>query len=263
MIRASVIVFPGSNCDRDVKVALQAVTGFPVTMVWHREHEVPASDVVVLPGGFSYGDYLRCGAMAARSPIMRDIVKKARAGVPILGICNGFQVLLETGLLPGALMRNASLKFICKDVWLKCERQKTPFTSCYREAQVLRFPIAHHDGNYFAEADTLDRLEGEGRVVFRYCEEDGEISDGANPNGSQRNIAGICSDNGRIVGMMPHPERLFEPALGGSDGRGMFESLVFDYASSIEDGGLSLAPLADSEERFAISEGLLDVFHTK
>jgi len=263
MIRASVIVFPGSNCDRDVKVALESVTGFPVTMVWHREHEVPASDVIVLPGGFSYGDYLRCGAMAARSPIMRDIVKKAKAGVPVLGICNGFQVLLETGLLPGALMRNASLKFICKDVWLKCERIKTPFTSCYREAQVLRVPIAHHDGNYFAEPDTLDRLEGEGRVVFRYCEEDGEISAGANPNGSQRNIAGICSDSGRIVGLMPHPERLFERALGGTDGRRMFESLVFDIAAGMEDGGLPGAPLAGEEKHFAISDGLLDAYRTK
>lgn len=237
MIRASVIVFPGSNCDRDVKVALEAVTGFPVQMVWHRDHEVPACDVIVLPGGFSYGDYLRCGAMAAHSPIMRDVVAKAEAGTPVLGICNGFQVLLEAGLLPGALMRNASLKFVCRDVFLKCENAATRFTKCYREGQVVRVPVAHHDGNYFADAATLERLEGEGRVVFRYCDEDGDVCEAANPNGSQNNIAGISDDSGRIVGMMPHPERLFETALGGSDGRRVFESLVVGFAESMEAGG--------------------------
>ncbi len=233
MIRASVIVFPGSNCDRDVKVALESVTGFPVKMVWHGESEVPASDVIVLPGGFSYGDYLRCGAMAAHSPIMRDVVAKARAGTPVLGICNGFQVLLETGLLPGALMRNASLKFLCRDVWLKCENADTSFTNCYRKGQVVRLPIAHHDGNYFTDDDMLDRLEGEGRVVLRYCKEDGEVTPESNPNGSQRNIAGICDDTGRIVGMMPHPERLFEPALGGTDGRRIFEAVVVNMAEAM------------------------------
>ncbi len=241
MIRACVIVFPGSNCDRDVKVALEAVTGCPVTMVWHQEDEVPASDIIVLPGGFSYGDYLRCGAMAARSPIMSDVVKKAKAGVPVLGICNGFQVLLETGLLPGALMRNASLNFVCKDIWLKCERVSTSFTQCYRKDQIIRIPIAHHDGNYFADKETLDRIEGENQVVFRYCDRDGNVSEAANPNGSQRNIAGICNESGRIVGMMPHPERLFERALGGTDGRRIFESVVVGVASAMVEGGLPQA----------------------
>ena len=225
MIRASVIVFPGSNCDRDVKVATEAV-GAKVNMVWHGESEVPASDFLVLPGGFSYGDYLRCGAMAVHSPIMRDVIAKAKAGMPVIGICNGFQILLETGLLPGALMRNASLLFICRDVHVRCENHETFFTSCYRDEEVVRIPIAHHDGNYFADADTLDRLEGENLVAFRYCDADGEGSAAANPNGSQRNIAGITDPTGRILGLMPHPERLFETALGGTDGRRVFESAL-------------------------------------
>jgi phosphoribosylformylglycinamidine synthase len=226
MLRASVIVFPGSNCDRDIKVALEAVTGFPVAMVWHGDHSVPASDLIVLPGGFSYGDYLRCGAMAAHSPIMRDVIAKAKAGTPVLGICNGFQVLCESSLLPGVLMRNASLKFICRDVWLKVENDQTFFTKCYRKEQVIRLPVAHAEGNYFADADTLDRLEEEGRVVLRYCDESGEVTDAANPNGAQRNIAGICDETGRILGIMPHPERLFELALGGADGRRVIESAL-------------------------------------
>lgn len=226
MLRTSVIVFPGSNCDRDVKVAIERTTGFQPAMVWHGEAEVPACDLIVLPGGFSYGDYLRCGAMAAHSPVMRDVVAKAKAGTPVLGICNGFQVLCETGLLPGVLMRNASLKFICRDVFLKVENAETIVTRCYRKDQVIRIPVAHGDGNYFADAGTLDRLEGEGRVVFRYCGRDGEVSEATNPNGSQRNIAGISDDRGRIVGLMPHPERLYELALGGTDGRRMFESVL-------------------------------------
>ena len=233
MIRASVIVFPGSNCDRDVKVALEAISGFPVNMVWHGEPEVPASDLIVLPGGFSYGDYLRCGAMAAHSPIMKDVVKKANAGTLVLGICNGFQMLLETGLLPGALMRNASLKFVCKDVWLRCDNPETFVSKCYREGQVIKIPIAHHDGNYFADEKTLDQLEDENRIVFRYCGEDGELTPEANPNGSQRNIAGITNETGRIVGMMPHPERLFENALGGTDGRRVFESWIVHMAEAM------------------------------
>ena len=226
MIRASVIVFPGSNCDRDVKVATEAVTGFPANMVWHGDSEVPPSDFIVLPGGFSYGDYLRCGAMAAHSPIMRDVVAKAKAGTPVIGICNGFQMLLETGLLPGALMRNASLLFICRDVFVRCDNHETFFTGCYREKEIVRIPVAHHDGNYFADEATLDRLEGENQVAFRYCDAEGEITDVANPNGSQRNIAGITDPAGRILGLMPHPERLFESALGGTDGRRIFESAV-------------------------------------
>src|SRR5688572_15398973 len=168
MLRASVIVFPGSNCDRDVKTALEAITGFPVKMVWHGDATVPASDLIVLPGGFSYGDYLRCGAMAAHSPIMRDVVAKARAGTPVLGICNGFQVLTETELLPGVLMRNASLKYVCRDVHLKVEQTDTLFTNHYSQGEVIRIPIGHGDGNYFADTATLDALEAEGRVVFRY-----------------------------------------------------------------------------------------------
>jgi phosphoribosylformylglycinamidine synthase len=226
-MNACVVVFPGSNCDRDVKVALEAVAGRPVHMVWHADTAVPAAcDLIVLPGGFAYGDYLRCGAMAAHSPVMRDVVAKAKAGTPVLGICNGFQVLTETGLLPGVLMRNASLKFVCRDVHLKVEQPDTLFTSRFSKGEVIRIPVAHGDGNYFTNAATLDELEGEGRVVFRYVDEQGDPTEGANPNGAQRNIAGICDPTRRILGMMPHPERLFEPMLGGCDGRKVFESLI-------------------------------------
>ena len=225
-MNASVIVFPGSNCDRDVKVALEKVTGAPVSLVWHGDAVVPASDLIVLPGGFAYGDYLRTGAMAAHSPIMRDVVAKAKAGTPVLGICNGFQVLCEAGLLPGVLMRNASLRFACKDVHLRVEQTDTPFTGSYDKDEVIRIPVAHGEGNYFADAATLDELEAEGRVVFRYVDAAGEVTAAASPNGAQRNIAGICDGRRRVLGMMPHPERLFEPLLGGSDGRRLFESLL-------------------------------------
>jgi phosphoribosylformylglycinamidine synthase I len=225
-MNACVVVFPGSNCDRDIKVALEAVSGRPVRMLWHADTSVPACDLIVLPGGFAYGDYLRCGAMAAHSPIMRDVVAKAKAGTPVLGICNGFQVLTETGLLPGVLMRNASLQFVCRDVHLKVERADTLFTDRYRTGEVIRIPVAHGDGNYFADAATLDALEAEGRVVLRYVDEHGVATAAANPNGAQRNIAGICDPSRRILGMMPHPERLFEPMLGGSDGRRMLESVL-------------------------------------
>jgi phosphoribosylformylglycinamidine synthase subunit PurQ / glutaminase len=226
-MKAAVVVFPGSNCDRDVKVALEAVAGKPVSMVWHADAAVPTPcDLIVLPGGFAYGDYLRCGAMAAHSPIMRDVVARAKAGTPVLGICNGFQVLTETGLLPGVLMRNASLKYVCRDVHLKVEQPDTLFTGQYLRGEVIRIPIGHGDGNYFADAATLDELEAEGRVVFRYVDKIGNATADANPNGAQRNIAGICDRSRRILGMMPHPERLFEPLLGGSDGRRMFESLL-------------------------------------
>jgi phosphoribosylformylglycinamidine synthase len=225
-MKSTVIVFPGSNCDRDMKVALEQVTGGPVDMAWHGDTDLKPSDLIVLPGGFSYGDYLRPGAMAAKSPIMASVIARAKAGTPLLGICNGFQVLCETGLLPGVLMRNASLRYVCRDIHVKVEQPDTPFTRAYGPGDVLRIPIAHHDGNYFADAATLDRLEGEGRVVVRYCDEAGEVTSAANPNGSQRNIAGICDTSRRIVGMMPHPERLFEAALGGSDGRGVIESIT-------------------------------------
>lgn len=230
-MKASVIVFPGSNCDRDVKVAMERITGFAPTMVWHGDASVPASDLIVLPGGFSYGDYLRCGAMAAHSPIMKDVIVKAKAGTPVLGICNGFQVLCESGLLPGVLMRNRSLKFICKDVHLRAERDDTFFSRCYRKGEVIKVPIAHAEGNYFADSETLDRLEGEGRVAFRYCDAAGTVSDATSPNGAQRNIAGITDPTGRILGMMPHPERLYEAALGGTDGRRIFESAVISLAT--------------------------------
>lgn len=230
-MKASVIVFPGSNCDRDVKVALEAVLGKPVTMVWHGDASVPASDLIVLPGGFSYGDYLRCGAMAAHSAVMRDVVAKAKAGTPVLGICNGFQILCEAGLLPGVLQRNASLKFVCRDVDLKVEQPDTLFTRRYALGEVIRIPVAHGDGNYFADAATLDRLEAEGQVVFRYVDAAGQPTAEANPNGAQRNIAGICDPTRRILGMMPHPERLFEPMLGGIDGRRVFESIVDGLAA--------------------------------
>ena len=225
-MKASVIVFPGSNCDRDAAVALQAVTGAPPTMVWHGDRELPASDLIVLPGGFSYGDYLRSGAMAAHSPVMREVVKQARAGTPVLGICNGFQVLTESGLLPGILMRNATLRFVCKDVLLKVERTDTLFARGYEAGEVIRIPVAHKDGCYFADDATLDRLEGEDRVAFRYCEASGAITDAANPNGSCRNIAGIYNETGTVLGMMPHPERLIEPAQSGTDGAKMFAALV-------------------------------------
>lgn len=225
-MKASVIVFPGSNCDRDAAVALQGAMGAPPTMVWHGDSELPESDLILLPGGFSYGDYLRSGAMAAHSPIMREVVRRANAGTPVLGICNGFQVLTEAGLLPGVLMRNATLRFICKDVLLRVERDDTPFTSHYEQDQVVRFPIAHKDGCYFADAGTLYLLENENRIAFRYCEADGAVTEAANPNGSSGNIAGIFNETGTVLGMMPHPERLIDPALSGTDGIHMFASLV-------------------------------------
>ena len=226
MLRASVIVFPGSNCDRDVKTAITCITGFAPKMVWHGDASVPSSDMIVLPGGFSYGDYLRCGAMAAHSPIMKDVIAKAKAGTPVLGICNGFQILCESGLLPGALLRNASLHFICRDVFLKVENDKSFFTKCYRKGETIKIPIAHGEGNYFADAETLNRLEDEGRVAFRYSDEHGNISPETCPNGAQRNIAGILNATGRVLGLMPHPERIYEAALGGTDGRRVFESAL-------------------------------------
>ena len=225
-MKASVIVFPGSNCDRDAAVALGAAMGKAPMMVWHGDAELPQSDLIVLPGWFSYGDYLRSGAMAAHSPVMREVVRRAKAGTPVLGICNGFQVLTEAGLLPGVLMRNATLRFICKDVHLKVERNDTLFTRGYAQGEVVRFPIAHKDGCYFADAETLARLEGEGRVAFRYCEATGEITPRSNPNGSANNIAGIYNETLNVLGMMPHPERLADPALSGTDGARMFSSMV-------------------------------------
>jgi phosphoribosylformylglycinamidine synthase len=225
-MRASVIVFPGSNCDRDAAIALEAAMGKAPSMVWHGDAELPNSDLIVLPGGFSYGDYLRSGAMAAHSPVMREVVRRARAGTPVLGICNGFQVLTEAGLLPGVLMRNASLKFICKEVDLRVERNDTLFTGAYETDDVVRFAIANKDGSYFADEATLDRLEGEGRIAFRYCDRAGQITEDANPNGSRHNIAGIYNESATVLGLMPHPERMIDPALGGTDGTRLFAHLV-------------------------------------
>ena len=225
-MKAAVIVFPGSNCVRDVAVALEQASGRKPLMVWHRDTELPDADLIVLPGGFSFGDYLRCGAMAARAPIMRAVVERAEAGVPTVGICNGFQILTEAGLLPGSLMRNASVHFVCRDVHLKVEDTDTPFTARYAPGQVIRIPVAHGDGNYFADDEILDRLEGEGRVAFRYVTPEGEPSDDANPNGSRRNIAGILNESRTVLGLMPHPERLSDPLLGGEDGKAFFRSLV-------------------------------------
>jgi phosphoribosylformylglycinamidine synthase len=218
-MRSAVIVFPASNCDRDAATALEEITGEKPHMVWHGDSEVPPVDLIVLPGGFSYGDYLRCGAMASQSRIMRDVRKKAEQGVAVLGICNGFQILTESGLLPGALMRNAGLKFVCRPVELVVEESQSAFTRNYSSGDRLRFPVAHGEGNYFADEDTLDRLEGEGRVAFRYAA-------GDNPNGSIRNIAGVLSEKRNVLGLMPHPERVCDPALGGTDGRAMFEGLL-------------------------------------
>jgi len=230
-MKAAVIVFPGSNCDRDVKVAIERVIDGEVSLVWHADAAMPDVDVIVLPGGFAYSDYLRTGAMAAHSRIMRDVVAKARAGTPVIGICNGFQVLCEAGLLPGVLMRNASLRFVCRDVRLKVEQTDTPFTGRFASGEIIRLPVAHGEGNYYADAATLDALEAEGRVVFRYVDPEGNATAEANPNGSQRNIAGICDESRRVVGLMPHPERLIEPLLGGIDGRKVFESVLADVAA--------------------------------
>ena len=225
-MQAAVITFPGSNCDRDAAVVLEAVTGRAPAMIWHRDTELPKLDLVVVPGGFTYGDYLRCGAMAAHSPIMREVVALAKKGVAVFGICNGFQILAETGLLPGTLMRNAERNFVCKDVHLRVESSDSIYTRKYNAGFVARIPVAHGEGNYYADQETLDRLEGEGQVAFRYVDTYGAETKGANPNGSQRNIAGIFDQSRRILGMMPHPERLSDEKLGGTDGRAMFESLL-------------------------------------
>ena len=225
-MKAAVIVFPGSNCDRDVKIALEASSGETPAMVWHGDGTLPDCDLIVLPGGFSYGDYLRSGAIAANSPVMRTVIAAARHGTRLLAICNGFQIAAEAGLLPGVLMPNASLKFVCKDVLLRVECTNSPFTQNYSSGGLVRMPIAHRDGNYFAEAQELDVLEDQGLVAFRYCDADGTLSPDANPNGSARNIAGIFNKERTILGMMPHPERLTDMRTGGIDGKAMFDGLL-------------------------------------
>lgn len=218
-MKSAIIQLPGLNRDRDMIAALTRISGKAPMTVWQTETELPDVDLVVIPGGFSYGDYLRCGAIAARMPVMQAVAEKARKGVLIMGVCNGFQVLVEMGLLPGALMRNASLKFVCREVKLEVTNANTAFTRGYQPGQIIRCPVAHHDGNYFADAETLKRIEGEGQVAFRYAE-------GTNPNGSVNDIAGIVSDSGNVLGMMPHPENLIEAAHGGDDGRALFAGIL-------------------------------------
>ena len=225
-MQAAVIVFPGSNREWDVMDALERSSGREPLKVWHRDTELPKSDLIVIPGGFAYGDYLRCGAMAAHSPIMREVKERAARGTPVLGVCNGFQILTEAGMLPGVLLPNRTLKFHCFDVHLRVETSQSLFTSGYETGQVIRVPVAHHDGNYFADQATLDRLEDKGLVAFRYCTPEGEITDEANDNGSARNIAGIFNETKTVLGLMPHPEDATDPVLGGIDGRAFFDGLV-------------------------------------
>jgi phosphoribosylformylglycinamidine synthase len=225
-MRTAIILFPGINRERDMAKAVARVSGQQPLIVWHGESELPKVDLVIVPGGFSYGDYLRCGAIAARSPIMRAIIREAEKGLPVMGICNGFQILTEARLLPGALVRNRGLKFLCKDVHLRVENATSRFTRCYAKGQIIRVPIAHGEGNYIADAETLKRIEGEGQVLFRYCDEAGALSDAANVNGSMDAIAGVMNAAGNVMGMMPHPEDLIDPLLGGTDGRGLFESVL-------------------------------------
>lgn len=225
-MKSAVVTFPASNCDRDMFDALEKITGNTPHKIWHQDSEIPNVDLIALPGGFSFGDYLRCGAMAARSPAIKAIMDHAERGGIIIGVCNGFQVLTEMGLLPGALMRNKSLKFVCKSVPLKVESATSTFTNAYTAGQIINIPVAHHDGNYFADDETLSRLENNGQIAFRYVDKTGAATDAANPNGSQHNIAGIMNERGNILGMMPHPERLIEDAQGGTDGRGFFESII-------------------------------------
>ncbi len=225
-MKFGVVVFPGSNCDHDAYHVISKVIGQPVDFIWHRDTSLDGYDCIVLPGGFSYGDYLRTGAIASHSPIMRSVVSFARSGGYVFGICNGFQILCESGLLPGALIRNSSLSFVCRHVDLRVERTDTAFTRDYARGQVLSIPVAHGEGNYVCDPETLARLEGEGQVVFRYVSPAGDVTPESNPNGSMNNIAGIISREGNVLGMMPHPERAAEEALGSTDGRGMFTSLA-------------------------------------
>jgi len=229
-MKSAVLVFPGINRERDMARTLKLVSGVEPAMVWHAETELPAgTDLVVVPGGFSYGDYLRCGAIAARAPIMDAVRAFAAKGGLVLGVCNGFQILCESGLLPGALMRNAQLKFICRDVHLKVERSDTPFTRGYNAGQVIRVPVAHGEGNWIADAQTVQQIENEGRVLFRYCAPDGSLDPQANINGAINAIAGILNEGGNVAGMMPHPENHVESIIGCTDGRGLFAGLVDQF----------------------------------
>ncbi len=221
-----VVVFPGSNCDDDCRYVLEDVLKQKVRMVWHKERDLSDLEGVVLPGGFSYGDYLRCGAIARGSPVMKELVAFAKKGKPVIGICNGFQILLEAGLLPGAMLRNGTLRFICREVHLRVETSRTPFTKTLRQGEVLALPIAHNEGNYFADRSTLEAIQANHQIVFRYCDAAGETTEGSNPNGSLAHIAGLCNRQRNVLGMMPHPERASEPILGSADGRKIFESFL-------------------------------------
>ncbi len=220
-----VVIFPGSNCERDTVHVIKNVIGAPVREIWHKDSSLDGVDAVVLPGGFSYGDYLRCGAIARFSPIIETVIEFARSGGIVIGICNGFQILLESGLLPGALIGNASRKFICRNVYVRVERNNIPATDGIEKGEILEIPIAHHDGNYICDAKTMAELEANGRIVLRYCDENGDVTPASNPNGSMGNIAGICNAEGNVFGLMPHPERCAETLLGNTDGRRFFESL--------------------------------------
>ncbi|WBU28992.1 phosphoribosylformylglycinamidine synthase subunit PurQ [Rhodopseudomonas palustris] len=232
-MKSAVLVFPGINRERDMARALKLVSGNDAAMVWHAETELPkGTDLVVVPGGFSYGDYLRCGAIAARAPVMDAVRKFAADGGLVLGVCNGFQILCESGLLPGVLMRNARLKFICRDVHLRVERNDTPFTQGYKAGQVIKVPVAHGEGNYEADEDTVKRLEGDGRVLYRYCSPEGEVGESHNINGAAASIAGIVSERGNVLGMMPHPENHVEDIMGCTDGRGLFAGLAQHFAKA-------------------------------
>ena len=222
-MKSKVIVFPGSNCDRDVAVAIRKISGSEPQMVWHKETSLSNSDLIIVPGGFSYGDYLRCGAIASTSPIINEVVKKAIEGVPVIGICNGFQILIETSLLDGALIRNNSLSFICRNVYIKSENQTSIFT---KKTNIAKMPIAHNEGNYFASDETLKKIVDNDQVAFKYCNQEGEVTSQSNPNGSLENIAGILNDRKNVLGLMPHPERAAESALGCEDGKHIFESIL-------------------------------------
>ena len=230
-MKFGIVTFPGSNCDYDALQAITEILGEEATYLWHKDHDLKGSDVIILPGGFSYGDYLRAGAIARFSPIMQDVVAHARAGGPVLAICNGFQIACEAGLLPGALMRNSHLQFVSAEVRIRVENDDTMFTNLYDRGEILRIPVAHGDGRYVASTDVLDQLEAEGRVVFKYVDADGAITADANPNGSERNIAGIISEAGNVLGLMPHPERACSPLLGSSDGARLLESILARVAA--------------------------------
>lgn len=225
-MKFGILVFPGSNCDRDVATVTNGILQEPTRLIWHTDTDISDCDVIVVPGGFSYGDYLRCGAIARFAPVMRSLQEHVNKGKFVLGICNGFQILTESGLLQGALVRNRDLHFICDRVTLRVERNDLPYTKNYKQQQVITLPIAHGEGCYFADADTLKELEDNNQIVFRYCDANGSISDSSNPNGSVSNIAGICNKQGNVIGMMPHPERAAESILGGTDGKALFEGLA-------------------------------------